>query len=172
MNTLYSALDKSLNWRGCLLVLVSLGLVGGTIGYTVNQIIAVSGQGILDFEFGHSVRRINEVFSAYGDEGMALYHRVQLLDLFNPLLYSWACAMLLYVLARDTRWSWLVIFALIPGIFDYAENYFLYQFLVTYPSLDPAQVEMANVLSLVKQASLVCAVAALVFAGAQKVQSR
>ena len=172
MNYLYLALEKSLNWKGFVLFFLSLGLVGGSIGYTVSQIITVSGHGILDFEFGHSVNRVNEIFGAYGEEGMALYQRVQLLDLVNPLIYSWVTAMLLYLLVRDSRWSWMIVFALLPGLFDYAENYFLYQFLVTYPAIEPAQVGVANVLSLIKQASFVVTLAVFVFAGVQKLQTR
>lgn len=172
MNHLYSLLEQSTTRKGFVLVLVLLALVGGTIGYTVAQIMAVSGQGILDFEFGHSVGRINEVLGAYGGEGKALYHRVQLLDLLNPLIYSWFTAMLLHLLVRGSRWSWLVVLALLPGLFDYAENYYLYQFLVTHPEVDAGQVHTANILSLVKQGAFGLTVAAFVFAGAQKFLAR
>ena len=168
MKYLTSALEKSVTRAGFALVIVLLTLVGGAIGYTVAEISAISGQGILDFELGHSVARTNEVLGAYGKEGIALYHRVQLLDLLNPLIYSWFTAMLLYLLVRGTRWTWLVVFALIPGFFDYAENYYLYQFLVSYPAIDSGQVDTANVLSLIKQGSFVATVVAFVFAGAQK----
>ena len=172
MNHLYLALDKSLNWKVFVLVLLSLGIVGGAIGYTVVQIMNVSGEGILDFELGHSIGRINEIFNAYDDSGMALYQRILLLDLVNPLIYSWLTAMLLYLLVRHTRWRWVVVTALFPGFFDYAENYFLYQFFLTYPAIDPAQVDIANVLSLVKQAAFVATLAVFVFAGVQKIQAR
>lgn len=172
MNRLYSILEQSITWKGFALVLGLLALVGGTIGYTVAQIMAVSGQGILDFEFGHSVGRINEVLGAYGGEGKALYHRVQLLDLLNPVIYSWFTAMLLYLLVRGSRWSWFVVLALLPGLFDYAENYFLYQFLVTHPAIDAGQVQIANVLSLVKQGAFGVTVAAFAFACVQKVLAR
>lgn len=167
MKQLYFALEASTSRWGFGLVIVLITLVGGTIGYTVGQIESISGQGILDFEFGHSTERIHEVLSAYGSNGMALYQRVQLLDLLNPLIYSWFTAMLIDLLLRGTKWRWLVIFALMPGMFDYAENYYLYQFVINYPAVDAGQVAVADVLSLVKQGALMLTVAIFMFAGVQ-----
>ncbi len=168
MQMLYTALDRSVTKLGFAVVLALLGVVGGTIGITVNEIVAISGQGILDFELGHSVARINEILGAYGGEGIALYQRVQMLDLVNPFLYSWLSAMLIHLLVKESRCSWFVFIPLLPGIFDYIENYYLYQFVSTYPVLDSDQVAVANVLSLLKRGVLFLAIGTLVFAGTLK----
>ena len=172
MQKLYAALDKSVTKLGWTLILIALVIVGGSISVTVRQIFEISGQGILDFELGHSKASINEILGAYGEEGMRLYQRVQLLDLVNPILYSWLSAMLIYLLVKGSRWSWLVLFALLPGLFDYVENYYLYQFVSSYPMIDPNQVSIANVLSLIKRGVFVLAVSALVFGLVIKIQTR
>ena len=87
--------------RGLTVLLVTNAVVFGTILLTLGQLSDVSGgYGILDFEQGYSPDRVNEILGSYGPEGMSLYNRIQILDVFNPALYSLVAAALTYLLWR------------------------------------------------------------------------
>ncbi len=58
---------------GMAFLLISYVIVFGMILISLAQLSEVTnGYGILDFDIGYSLDRVNEVFGSYGPEGMAL----------------------------------------------------------------------------------------------------
>ncbi len=151
MSLLYSLVARFATKRGFAILLAIYAVVFGAIIVTVGQIQEVSGGiGILDFEPGYSKERVAEVFSNYGDRGMALYRRVQVLDLFNPALYSLIASVLTYLLWRGRGPQWLCLMPMLGGIGDYAENLTLFLLSRSFPELPDTLVQLSSTLSLVK----------------------
>ncbi len=161
MNSVYKMLDRTTSVRGMNILLVALAVVGGCIAYAVGQIQTLSGQGILDFETGHTRERVLEILGSYTPEAFQWYARIQLLDLVNPFLYSWLLASVIHLLVKDRRFTWLVIVPLGAGLLDYIENYYLYVCVSSFPDIDAGQVASANQLSLIKRGVLFAGIAAL-----------
>ena len=112
---------------------------------------AVSGgQGILDFEPGYHRARIAEVFSSYGPEGMALYGRIQALDLLNPALYSLLAAALTAMVWRAWGPGWLTCLPFLPALGDYAENITLFLLARGFPEVPEGLVAISSTLGLIK----------------------
>ena len=98
--------------RAMIALAIVWAIVFGAILITMGQLAeATGGSGILDFEVGYSAERVAAILGSYGAEGMALYGRIQLLDLINPALYSLLLAAITHRLYRDTGPAWI---ALVP----------------------------------------------------------
>ena len=149
------------------LVLAQIG-VGLAIALNVLELMRVSGgYGLLDFEFGYDAPRVAETFDAYGKAGMALFWRVQLLDLLNPALYALLGAALIYWLRQGSRWAWLALGA---AALDYAENAVLAMLASGLPDVDAGLVGLGNVLSLAKHGVLGLSGGVVVFLAIQRVR--
>lgn len=139
------------NWRAVGVLAALYALIFGAILITMGQLSEVSGgMPILDFEPGYDRARVREVFTAYGPEGMALYGRIQALDLINPALYSLLAAALTGMLWQGR--SWVALLPLLAALGDYAENITLYLLARGFPELPEGLVALSSTLSLVKLA--------------------
>lgn len=84
--------------RGFAILVTLYVVVFGTILLMLTKLTAQTGGiGILDFEVCYTTERVAEVFGSYGAGGMTLYARIQLLDVFNPAIYSVLFASLHYL---------------------------------------------------------------------------
>ena len=128
MNFIYTVLDRTTTKLGFALLIALLLIVMSSVIFTVSQIQQISGNGILDFELGHTAERVQEVLGSYGEDGMQWYSRVQLLDVFNPLFYTLVFMSVIHLLVRQTGYAWLVILPIFAGLLDYTENIFLFMF--------------------------------------------
>lgn len=155
MQRALALIERIANLKGVITLLVLYLLVFGTILVTLEQLADVSGgYGILDFDQGYSHERVNDVLGSYGDRGMALYARIQLLDLFNPALYSLLLASLTYLMWTPRSPRWLPLLPLLGGLGDYLENATLFLTARAYPELPETLVATSSVLSLLKNAFL------------------
>ena len=156
------SLIRRLATRNGIMTLLALYLiVFVAILFTLAQLSEVSGgHGILDFDRGYTPDRVAEVLGSYGPEGMALYRRIQVLDLINPALYSLLLACLTAVLWNGRGPGWLPLIALLGGLGDYLENATLFMIARAYPEVSETLVVVSSTLSLLKNALLVVSVAA------------
>jgi len=159
---LVSLISRMATKRGIAILLILYAVVFGAILLTLGQLIEISGNGILDFEQGYSVERVAEVFGSYGEAGMALYSRIQILDLFNPLLYSLVAAVFTFLLWKDRGPTWLYLLPLLGGIGDYAENVTLFWLSRSFPDLPDGLVALSSSLSLVKNGLMIIGMLPLV----------
>jgi hypothetical protein len=111
--------------------------------------------------FGYDVAQARALLEALGDEGRDFYARVQLrFDTFYPASYALARALVLWWATADGRLRkatipiiarvLLVCPALAAAGFDYAENALIGRMLAAGPSVDPAIVEAASRMTVVK----------------------
>ena len=162
MNFLIKTLEKTSTKRGLLTLTALYTLVFSLIIKTLYQLTEVSGgNGILDFDRGYSRERVIEVFSSYGDTGMALYARIQALDLVNPAIYSLLFASLTFLLWRNRKAVWVVIIPLVAGLLDYIENLTLYLLAQSYPTISADLVSISSTLSIIKNVALFGAILVL-----------
>ncbi|WP_420397061.1 hypothetical protein [Nioella sp.] len=144
-------IQRLTNWRAIGGLAVLYAIVFGAILITMRQLAEISGgMPILDFEPGYDTARVREVFTAYGVEGMALYGRIQVLDLVNPALYSLLAAALTAMLWPE-RPS-VALLPLLAALGDYAENITLTLLARGFPDLPEGVVAVSSTLSLVKLA--------------------
>lgn len=162
MNAILSLLERLATWRGFVVLLVLYAIVFGMIIVTLSRLTALTGGiGILDFDRGYSTERVRQVFDSYGEQGFALYGRIQLLDLANPALYSLIFACLIYLLWKNRRAVWVAVLPIAAGVLDYSENLTLFLLARSYPDISPGLVGVSSTLSLVKNAALFASVAVL-----------
>lgn len=173
MKTLISILERSSTKQGLLLLTVLYALVFGLIISTISKLTDITGGiGILDFDQGYTHGRVIEVFSSYGEAGMTLYSRIQLLDLLNPALYSLLISSLVYLLVRHSKVIWLSIIPLLAGLLDYFENLTLYLLVKSYPDISVSLVSFSSALSIIKNIALFSTMAALIAGGIVWIKKR
>lgn len=149
-------ISRLATWRMLTVLIIAYLFVFGAILITLGQLSEVSGgYGILDFDQGYTSNRVVEVFGSYGEQGFALYRRIQVLDLFNPTLYSLIAAALTYILWAERGLGWLSLAPLLGGIGDYAENVSLFLLSRVYPDVPEGLVVISSTLSLIKNGLLV-----------------
>ena len=163
MTTLLKIIERTATRWGLGILFFLYVLVFGAIQITMNKLAVVTGGfSILDFDFGYSEERVLEVLGSYGEEGMALYGRIQLLDILNPAIYSLFFASILYLLFKKGGFTWVVILPLLAGALDYAENITLYILSSSYPDISGTIVSLSSSLSIVKNTALYSAIGTLV----------
>ena len=151
-----SLITRLATWRGMTFLIIAYLVVFGAILMTLGQLKEVSGGfGILDFDQGYTKERVEEVLGSYGERGFSLYGRIQLLDIFNPALYSLIAAVLTYLLWRGRGVDWLCLAPLLGGIGDYAENVTLFLIARGYPDVSGGLVSVSSALSLIKNGLLI-----------------
>jgi len=162
MRTLLLLLQKLATGRGFAILITLYAVVFGAIVYNLSKLTTLTnGYGILDFDRGYSRERVLEVFGSYGNEGMAIYSQIQLLDIVNPAVYSLFFASILYLLWRQKKAVWVVIIPLIAAALDYLENLTLFLLSRSYPDISEPLVLVSSTLSIIKNVALVAAVIAL-----------
>lgn len=172
MAMLIGLINQLATKRGFIGLLIIYLVVFGTIVFILRQLVELTGFGILDFDRGYSFARVHQVLGSYGAEGMALYFRIQLLDLLNPALYSLLAAALTAMVWRGTGPSWLVLFPLLAGLGDYLENITLLMITFRYPDISEGLVTTSSTLSLLKNGLLVVGLIPLIVGIALRVTGR
>ena len=158
MTKVLNLIERLANRNGIIVLFILYAVVFGAIQVTLGQLADVSGgYGILDFDRGYSPERVAEVLGSYGDHGMTLYARIQLLDLLNPALYALLFACLTYLLWKPKGQQWLAILPILAGVGDYLENVTLFLLARSYPDISEGLVSVSSTLSLVKNGLLALA---------------
>jgi len=140
-------------WHGLSALIALSVLIFAMIFATLAQLSEVTGgYGILDFEMGYSVERVDEILGSYGSDGMALYRSIQLLDLINPAVYSLILAILVNLLWRGRGPKSVALLPVLGGIGDYLENITLFLIVRSYPVLNDDLIAVSSGLSYLKNA--------------------
>ena len=139
-------------------ILVTLTLasiaVFASLFHALGNLAKVSGgMGILDFEYGYDTTRVAEVFGSYGEAGMSIYSRIQLLDLINPALYALVLAGWIRAL-WPTSPLWLAGLPFLAAVGDYTENLTLFIIANDFPLVSDPLVATSAAIGLVKHALL------------------
>ncbi len=148
-------------------LVVFLGLL--TLGISIVlfvwgfQIYQLSGQTILDMQFtGRTPAMVEQVLSAYqGNESVAIYRKVQLLDILYPLAYGSFGALWLYILFKPSAWRFLCTLPIVSAIADTAENNLLREIVAGYPELSADMIARSSVYTQVKYGAIALALVAL-----------
>jgi hypothetical protein len=101
------------------------------------------GKGIPDL-MSYDLHKLQNLFAAYGPQGIDIYKNIQLIDFVYPLIYG---ALLLGILVRlKLPNSFTVLYAspFIIVFFDYSENLIIRHLINLYPNLTEAQSHLAN----------------------------
>jgi len=148
-------LEKTSTRTGLISLFVCQLIVGGILGTTLAKLSnATGGYGILDFEVGYTVEKVNELFSSYGTVGIELYKQVHVIDLFNPLIYSLLFSSLLYIFFKESEYAWLAYLGFLCGGLDYLENIFLFNMLNAYPNINSYMIGLSSTVSIIKHSVL------------------
>jgi hypothetical protein len=151
MARIISIIEQLGTWRGLSVLVAVASLVFALIFTTLAQITEITGgYGILDFEVGYSVARVDEILGSYGAEGMALYRRIQLLDVINPAVYSLILACVAYLLWQGRGPRYIALIPLLGGVGDYLENVTLFLIVRSYPVLNAELITVSSSLSYLK----------------------
>ena len=104
----------------------------------------------------YSAERAHEMVEGYGEEGRALYKKIEMTaDVIYPLLYGFAFALVITFLmkkaASGQEWTkWLALLPLIAMSADFIENFFIINLLNQFPQQPNQIAEMAAIFSLIK----------------------
>ena len=102
------------------------------------------GKGIPDL-MSYDLHKLQDLFAAYGPQGIEIYKNLQLIDFVYPLIYA---ALLLGILVRlklpDNFKVLLYASPFIIVFFDYSENLIIRHLINLYPNLTEAQSHLAN----------------------------
>lgn len=93
------------------------------------------GVGIPDIMISYDLHKLQEVFAAYGSEGIAIYKNLQLIDFVYPLIYGALLLGLLVRLKLPISFKSLYSFPFAIVFFDYLENLLIRHFISIYPNL-------------------------------------
>lgn len=167
MQWIVNTLEKTSGRKGLITLGISSVLIFGLIWALIIKLMTLTGgTGILDFEIGYTPEKVQAVLGSYGAEGMALYRRIQWLDLVNPAIYGLLMASILYRLYPTQKsWSWLVLLPLLAALLDYAENGVLFILATDFPDISAQWVTLGSMISLLKNAVLFLAIMALLVGG-------
>lgn len=166
MQWMFNILEKCTSRTGLIMLGVGFALVFGLIWMLIIKLMALTGGiGILDFEIGYTPEKVQTVLGSYGAEGMALYRKIQWLDLINPMLYGWLMAAVMYRLYPQKPLAWLTLLPLLAALLDYAENAILFILAADYPDISAQSVATGSAISLMKNAVLSLTTLALIIGG-------
>ena len=165
-------LEKTSTKVGLTVLFAVYAVVFGGLLKTLHELTKASGGfGILDFDVGYSRERVLEVLGSYGETGMALYSRIQILDLINPAVYSTILSSVIFLLWRNRNVDWVVAVPIISGLLDYLENFTLFLLSKSFPDVSADLVTFSSSLSVIKTIALYTAVLVLILGAALRLRS-
>jgi hypothetical protein len=152
-------IKKNLNGKKVVLLFIMCNIVYAImLVITIPEVVHYSGgMKILDMmPTGYDTHYVNTLFNTLGIQGRHayLYHQLPL-DLIYPALFGISsCLVLAYFLNKlkklDSPLFYLCLIPLFSGFFDYGENIGIIMMLKDYPNISVLQVQITNVLSVLK----------------------
>ncbi len=93
---------------------------------------------------------LKRLYGVLGAEGRMFYQKMLLVDFFYAGFAAAGYAMLLFLLAKNTKWRWTFATPLVMTFFDYLENVSQIILLNMYPIVNSAMAFVSSVFSLLK----------------------
>jgi len=125
--------------------LVVLQIVFSIFMFFAIQIIKEdTGKSILDIQFRYNIEKVTEFYSAYGEEGITTYNKIQIVDMFYPLVYSILLSSILYLLFAHSKTVAIILLPIVAAYFDYIENFLLFISSRSFPILNPAMIKISS----------------------------
>ena len=112
--------------------------------FAIETIKEDTGKAILDTQFKYKIEKVQEFFTAYGEEGLLTYNKIQIVDMFYPLIYSMLLSSILFLLFSHSKTVAIMLMPIIAAYFDYVENFLLFISTRTFPDLNPAMIKIAS----------------------------
>jgi len=112
--------------------------------FAVQNIKETSKVSILDTKFSYNIEQVSELFTSYGEEGLITYNKLQLVDMFYPMVYSMLLSSILFLLFSHSRTVAVILLPIIAAYFDYVENILLFISTRTFPDLNYAMIKISS----------------------------
>lgn len=130
-----------------LFTLTLLGILG--VGFSPAIQSVSGGLTILDLRIAYTFSDAQELFTALGSDGLALYSILQVVDMIFPLMYSLTITLLLiYIapaIAKERKPGKILFFLPIIGAaFDYLENVLIASQIAAFPNLSELIIALAS----------------------------
>ena len=155
MTRLVSFFQRFATLRNALIALVLFGINTLALQFLDQPLMGLAGgEPKLDLRFGYSPETVQTLFTAYGDEGRAIYLWNLAVD--TPFPVIGAVAMILFTLIAFRSHFWQKILILPPVVFaitDLIENALLASLAVSFPSLPTNLIVVASLITQVKRAA-------------------
>ena len=113
--------------------------------FLIPKLEEVSGEGMIDMEMFYNYESVYKKIDAYGEIGLEVYNKLQLIDLAFPLIYGLLFASIIYRLG-----SKYYFVSFIGALFDYMENGLIFLMLRKHPGEYHLLANICNVASLLK----------------------
>jgi len=128
------------------------------------QFLTLSGGLLpLDLRLTYTPTQANDLFSALGEEGIAVYHSIQLFDMGFPIalaimLSSTIALTYSSLLPAESKLRLTAIVPFFTAVFDYAENILVWTQMDAYPSTSTQVLLLSSWMSSIKVVLLVMSV--------------
>jgi len=146
-------IDSISSWKTVIL----FGLItAGAFWFLTTADPRVKSEDVLDLRF--QVWNLNsayEYFKQLGPSACESYKNIETKqDIIYPICYSLFFTILISTLYKDSKLSFLKFIPLISAIFDFSENFILYQLLSSYPTRNADLEQLASIGSIFTQLKL------------------
>jgi len=121
--------------------------------YFLPTFTEITGLEVIELARGYSYEEANQMLAQYGEEGIAFYRQIQVVDMLVPLLsglwISFLAIRLLFL--AGVRFHKIGFIGLSIPLLDYAENAGVFMMLNTYPdTLSESLVAYVSTISTIK----------------------
>jgi hypothetical protein len=123
------------------------------------------GNYYLDTKLFYSEETVYQYISSYGEEGINMYHQVQILDMIYPLIYGIFLASFFY----RKKLLKLYFIPLLAIVFDYSENISIYFLLENFPKQLPNLVVASSLATSLKWLSITTSISILLYFDCKKI---
>jgi hypothetical protein len=100
--------------------------------------------------FWYTKQTLERLYSILGTDGRIFYQKMLVIDFFYAGFASAGYTILLYLLSKNTKWTWVSVAPLFMTLFDYLENISQIILLNKYPGVSAVVAFFSSVFSLLK----------------------
>ncbi len=118
----------------------------GLFGVSMGHLKQISGGvSIPDLHFYYTAEFLQNLFTAYGKNGIEEYLQLQLVDMVYPLVYGLLLSTLLYISFKNSKMYYLIYFPFAATVFDYFENFTIRYLATIFPETNKGLAHFAAI---------------------------